>query len=142
MPEAEVHRHDERSADITVPESGPDERLDKYLTAFFPELSRSRIQEGIQEEEVTVDDRVTELVTFRRHDLTDGDPAGEFDLVVCRNLFIYIEERAKETMVSTLRTGLRPRGYLVVGLTETLPPAHRGEFEPVDRRRRVYRQRG
>ena len=96
----------------------------------------------VTEDAVTVDDRVRDLVSFRRHDLTDGDPAGEFDLVVCRNLFIYIEERAKERMLATLRSGLRPDGHLVVGLTETLPPAHRDGFEPVDRRRRVYRQRG
>jgi chemotaxis protein methyltransferase CheR len=104
--------------------------------------------EGIEEyvevtdDAVTVDDRVRDLVSFRRHDLTDEDPAGEFDLVVCRNLLIYIEERAKERMIATLRAGLRADGYLVVGLTETLPPAHRSGFEPVDRRRRVYRQRG
>ena len=96
----------------------------------------------VTEDAVTVDRRVRDRVTFRRHDLTDGDPAGEFDLVVCRNLFIYIEDHAKETMVSTLRAGLRPGGHLVIGLTETLPPAHRDGFEAVDRRRRVYRRRG
>ena len=96
----------------------------------------------LSETAVTVDDPIREMVTFRRHDLTDGDPAGEFDLVVCRNLFIYIEDHAKARMVSTLRSGLRPDGYLVVGLTETLPPDCRDAFEPVDRRRRVYRLRG
>ncbi|MFC7228247.1 chemotaxis protein CheR [Salinirubellus salinus] len=96
----------------------------------------------VTDDAVVVDDRVRDLVTFRRHDLTDGEPAGEFDLVVCRNLFIYIEERAKARMVSTLLAGLAPGGHLVVGLTETLPPDCRDAFEAVDRRRRVYRQRG
>lgn len=117
--------------------SGTDDPLDQLAA-----VDGAREYVTCTETAVTVDDAVRELVTFRRHDLTDGDPAGEFDLVVCRNLFIYIEASAKAQMVSTLQAGLVDGGHLVVGLTETLPPDCRDAFEPVDRRRRVYRQRG
>ncbi|MFB6131735.1 MAG: CheR family methyltransferase, partial [Salinigranum sp.] len=86
-----------------------------------------------------LDDRVRDLVSFRVHDLIREDPPGTFDLVLCRNLFIYIESAAKEAVFETLRSALRPDGYLTIGMTETVPPGMRSRFEPVEKRLRVYR---
>jgi chemotaxis protein methyltransferase CheR len=98
----------------------------------------------VTDDHVTVNERVRDLVSFRHHDLVTDDPVGtgEFDLVICRNLFIYIREAAKANMVATLNQGLRAGGYLVIGLTETLPADARGDFEAFDRRRRLYRKHG
>jgi chemotaxis protein methyltransferase CheR len=87
-----------------------------------------------------VTDQVRRLVEFRRHDLINEDPPGTFDLVLCRNLFIYIDSAAKDAVFRTLGSALEPGGYLTIGMTETVPPACRDWFEPVEKRRRVYRR--
>lgn len=82
---------------------------------------------------------VRALVDFERHDLIRDDPPGEFDLVLCRNLLIYIDASYKRPIFETLSAAIRPGGVLVIGMTETIPPGCRDRFEAVDKRRRIYR---
>ncbi|MFC7018729.1 MULTISPECIES: CheR family methyltransferase [Haloarcula] len=87
-----------------------------------------------------VRERVTDMVTFEQHDLIRGDPKRDFDLVFCRNLLIYIDSEYKVPIFETIRNSLREGGYLMIGMTETLPAACRDAFEPVDKQHRIYRR--
>ena len=87
-----------------------------------------------------VADRVKDLVTFQRHDLISGEPKSNFDLVICRNLFIYIDTEHKQPILQTVTRSLRDGGYLVIGKTETLPDQLKSSFDSVDRRLRIYRK--
>jgi chemotaxis protein methyltransferase CheR len=89
-----------------------------------------------------VTDEVRDLVSFRRHDLVQEDPPRTFDLVICRNLFIYINREAKQAIFETLSSAVRPGGYLTIGMTETVPASCRERFDPVDKRLRIYRDTG
>lgn len=88
----------------------------------------------------TLADDVTDLVTFENHDLISGDPKSDFDLVSCRNLFIYIGSEFKLPILQTVERSLADDGYLVIGKTETLPAKIRPNFEPVDKRLRIYQK--
>lgn len=103
------------------------------LSSYEPYVER----EG---DRFTVRERVKRLVEFERHDLIRDDPGRGFDLVLCRNLLIYIDAAHKEAMVETVADSLRSGGYLVVGKTETVPTACRESFDPVDDRCRIYRK--
>ncbi|MFB6146716.1 MAG: protein-glutamate O-methyltransferase CheR [Halobacteriaceae archaeon] len=85
-------------------------------------------------------DAVTDMVSFDRHDLIQGGKRGPFDLVLCRNLFIYIDPQYKEPIFETLDASLREGGYLVIGKTETVPAQFEDAYEVVDRDRRIYRR--
>ncbi|MFC7129738.1 CheR family methyltransferase [Haloferax chudinovii] len=86
-----------------------------------------------------VKDPVTDMVSFERRDLIREEPPGTFDLVVCRNLFIYINAESKRAVFETLGSALKPDGYLTIGMTETVPPTCRQQFDPVEKRLRIYR---
>jgi chemotaxis protein methyltransferase CheR len=88
----------------------------------------------------TVKDRVTDMVTFEQHDLIRGEPKRDFDLVFCRNLLIYIDTEFKVPIFETIRGSLKEGGYLMIGMTETLPAACRDSFEPVDKQHRICRR--
>lgn len=67
---------------------------------------------------------VRRAITFDVEDLLDaGAPAEDFDLVLCRNVVIYLtvelRERAQERLAASLRQG----GYLMVGSTERVARA-------------------
>jgi chemotaxis protein methyltransferase CheR len=83
---------------------------------------------------------VTDMVEFEQHDLIRGEPKRDFDLVFCRNLLIYIDGAYKVPIFETIEQSLREGGYLMIGMTETLPSACRDSFEAVDKQHRIYRK--
>jgi chemotaxis protein methyltransferase CheR len=93
-----------------------------------------------QDEEFRVRESVKDLVTYEQHDLIRGDAKRDFDLVLCRNLLIYIDASFKTPIFETIRSSLRDGGYLMIGMTETLPADCRSDFEPVHKKQRIYRR--
>ena len=88
----------------------------------------------------TVRDRVREMVSFERHDLIRGEDNREFDLVLCRNFLIYIDADYKVPVFETITGSLVDRGYLMIGMTETLPSEFRDTYDPVAKKHRIYRR--
>ena len=87
-------------------------------------------------------DDVKRNVQFQRHDLINDEPKSGFDLVVCRNLFIYIDNAYKESMLETIARSLRSDGYLVIGKAETIPPTLKSAFAVREARLRIYQREG
>ncbi|MGH6735934.1 MAG: CheR family methyltransferase [Methyloceanibacter sp.] len=59
-------------------------------------------------------------VDFREHNLIDNcQELGEFDVIFCRNVLIYFDERLKSAVLSRLAGQLASDGYLVLGAAET-----------------------
>jgi chemotaxis methyl-accepting protein methylase len=83
---------------------------------------------------------VRSLVEFRRHDILAGRPDFDADLILCRNLLIYLDRPAQDRVFEVFIETLRPGGYLVLGRVEMLGAAVRPRFEVVDLRERVYRK--
>ncbi|MFP9059371.1 CheR family methyltransferase [Natrialbaceae archaeon A-chndr2] len=86
----------------------------------------------------TVREEVGQNISFERHDLINDDPKSGFDLVICRNLFIYIDNEYKQSMLETIARSLQPSGYLVIGKAETIPPALKTAFAVTEGRLRIY----
>ncbi|ARS88868.1 CheR family methyltransferase [Natrarchaeobaculum aegyptiacum] len=82
--------------------------------------------------------QVKRPVEFERHDLINDDPKSGFDLVVCRNLFIYIDNAYKASMLGSIAESMRPGGTLVIGKAETIPPNLKSAFSVRDARLRIY----
>jgi chemotaxis protein methyltransferase CheR len=60
-------------------------------------------------------------VNWDLRDLTSqGPPAGDFDLILCRNLMSFLTPVAVESISRTLAAGLAPGGVLVVARDEAL----------------------
>ena len=83
---------------------------------------------------------VQRLVDFETHDLISDGARDPFDVVLCRNLLIYIDADHKGAMFDTLEASLAEDGVLVLGMTESIPPDRTDRYEAVDKRRRVYRR--
>lgn len=103
-----------------------------YLNTYDPFTRR----EG---DTFTLTAPVREMVTFEQHDLIHGEEKAGFDLVLCRNLMIYIERKYETPLFNTLCNAMNDDAYLVIGKAETLPGTIMDRFEEVDNRLRVYR---
>ncbi len=87
-------------------------------------------------------------VIFCQHDLTSSripfppeSVYGDFDLVLCRNVSIYLNDKGRETLVSNLYKSLSLKGYLVLGREEFLPKSFIDTFETIDSNCKIFRKR-
>lgn len=82
-----------------------------------------------------------ERALFADHNLASDANFGSFELIVCRNVFIYFDAALQCRVLELFRDALEPGGYLWLGIRETLLPQCARDFECVDRSRRLYRRR-
>ena len=62
------------------------------------------------------------MVRFLRQDIRTELPDGVFDLILCRNLvFTYYDEALQLATLERIMTRLRPGGWLLLGVHESLP---------------------
>lgn len=77
-------------------------------------------------------------IAYRRHNLVaDGAPGGLFDVVLCRNVLLYLAAPTKIDVFDRIAGALRPGGTLVLGAGETVIGQTR-LFEPSKRFRGFY----
>jgi chemotaxis protein methyltransferase CheR len=93
----------------------------RALRGEVPALGLPWVEVG--EREIAVASRLTAAIDWRRVNLMDG-PAiaalGTFDVILCRNVLIYFEERVAQAVVNRLNDRLRSGGALLVGVSESL----------------------
>jgi chemotaxis protein methyltransferase CheR len=66
-------------------------------------------------------DELRAMVSFKRMNLMDNFSAlGRFDIVFCRNVAIYFNDRDRASLFSRIQHVLEPNGYLLVGAMESL----------------------
>jgi chemotaxis protein methyltransferase CheR len=75
-------------------------------------------QQGMQ-----IEQRLIDAIEWRRINLIEDaavEATGDFDVILCRNVLIYFNDRTVERVVGKLWQRLRPDGRLVVGTSESL----------------------
>jgi two-component system CheB/CheR fusion protein len=81
---------------------------------------------------------VRDLCVFARQDVTRDPPFSKLDLIVCRNVLIYMGPVLQRKLMTVFHYALKASGYLMLGGAETVG-AHQGElFAVVDKKARIY----
>jgi two-component system CheB/CheR fusion protein len=84
-----------------------------------------------------VNQEIRELCLFSRHNVIRDPPFSRLDLIVCRNLLIYLENDLQRYLASLFHYALKPGGYLFLGPSESFagPP---DLFRVVDKKHRIF----
>lgn len=78
------------------------------------------------------------LIAFRRMNLvSDPPPPGQYDLVLCRNVLIYLSQETKRHVFAKITTAMKPGAVFVMGAGETVI-GQTQELEPSKRFRGFY----
>ncbi len=80
---------------------------------------------------------IRDMIRFSNHSLVKDPPFSRIDLVSCRNLLIYFDDRLQQSVIPLFHYALRPGGYLFLGPSESI-----GRFEqlfaPIDQPARLF----
>jgi two-component system CheB/CheR fusion protein len=81
--------------------------------------------------------RARDLCVFARQDLTRDPPFSKLDLIVCRNVLIYLNASLQKKLMGVFHYALKPSGFLMLGSAETVG-AGGDMFVVMDKRHRLY----
>jgi two-component system CheB/CheR fusion protein len=95
---------------------------------FFPDGNGFRIQK-----------RVREMVVFAPHNLIQDPPFIRLDLVLCRNLLIYLSPELQKCILPLFHYALNPWGALFLGSAESIG-AFSDLFAAVPGKSRIFRR--
>jgi chemotaxis protein methyltransferase CheR len=117
-------RADIMGSDISpaVLESAQKGVFSSYSVRNVPELYMEKYFRK-EEQDFILDPEIRNSVRFKNINLIDkGEVAGSgmVDVIFCRNVLIYFDDKAKRKAVSFLYDSLRPGGYLLIGSAESL----------------------
>lgn len=99
-----------------------------YLKKYFV-----RKDDGYQ-----VHEQIRKLIVFANHNLLKDPPFSKIDLIVCRNLFIYLKPEVQQRLLSIFFYSLSPNGFLFMGNSETIGEMSEA-FDAIDNRNKIYK---
>lgn len=85
------------------------------------------------------DRAIRKMLIFGRHNLVTDAPISRVDLIICRNVLIYMTVDLQNRILAKFHYALQPHGYLFLGRAESLLTASR-VFESVHEKARVFRK--
>ncbi len=118
--------------------------IEAARTALFPDsiaadVPEERLERFFNKEEggYRVKKEIRDLLVFASHNLLKHPPFTKVDLIVCRNVLIYLNSDAQASILPLFHHALRPHGILFLGPSETLG-RFSGVFEKLDPRWKLF----
>ena len=115
-----------------------------YSDSIEGEVSAERLQRFFVQDANSYHIRkeVREILVFANHNLLRDPPASPFsrlDLIICRNLLIYLQRDLQSDVIDLFHYALNPEGLLLLGPSESIDRA--ALFQPESKLHRFYRRR-
>jgi chemotaxis protein methyltransferase CheR len=80
---------------------------------------------------------------FSVHNLVSDNVFNEFQLISCRNVFIYFEAKLQEKILELFYNSLSPSGILCLGSKETIRfPGFKNKFKVINQKENIYQKIG
>ncbi len=112
---------------------------------FFPlniaaDVSAERLNRFFVKEETgyRIRKEIREMVTFAVQNVISDAPFTRLDILICRNLLIYLDVNTQKKLLPLFRYALKPGGVLFLGSAETLSTSSE-LFTPIDGKLRIFK---
>ncbi len=118
-------------------------REGRYPVAVEADVSEERLNRffGKEGDHYRVRRELRDIVLFATHSVLKDPPFSRLDLILCRNLLIYLDRELQQYACTVFHYALTPGGFLFLGSSESAdnPP---NLFRPIDRTARIYQAIG
>ena len=121
--------------------------IDKARQGFYPanivaDVSAERLQRFFIKEEsgYRIGKEIREMVTFATQNLIMDPPFTKLDILICRNLLIYLTPELQKKILPLFHYSLDPGGVLFLGSAETVS-SFTDLFAPLNTKSRLFLRR-
>jgi two-component system CheB/CheR fusion protein len=121
--------------------------IDKARQGFYPvnisaDVSPERLQQFFIKEEsgYRVRKEIREMVTFATQNVIMHPPFTKLDILICRNVLIYLTPELQKKLMPLFHYSLNPGGVLFLGSSETIS-TFTDLFAPLNAKARLYKRR-
>lgn len=80
---------------------------------------------------------IRDMCVFARQNVAEDPPFSHMNLVVCRNLLIYLGQELQRKVIPVLHYALRPNGFLFLGNAESVA-GFQEFFAPFDKKHKIF----
>ena len=122
------------------------ETIDKARHGFYPaniaaDLSSERLKRFFTKVEggYQIVKEIREMVTFATQNVVMDPPFTKLDILMCRNLLIYLTPELQKKLLQLFHYSLNPGGVLFLGSSETIS-TFTHLFEPLNIKTRIFRR--
>jgi two-component system, chemotaxis family, CheB/CheR fusion protein len=117
-------------------------RQGAYVENIVSEVSPDRLRRFFVKEDsrYRVKPDIRERVVFSEQNILSDPPFAHLDLLVCRNLLIYLKPEAQSRMIPLFHYALREGGFLFLGSSESVGRLN-DLFETVNKHHSIYRRK-
>ena len=115
-------------------------RMGSYSGEALSRVSADRVQRFFVQDKngLRINKSVRERIVFAHHNLISDPPFSKLDLVVCRNLLIYLNTQTQRKLLSLFHFVLNTGGYLFLGSSENIGSVSR-HFDAISKPHRIFR---
>jgi len=116
-------------------------RQGHYPVGIAADLTPERLRRFFVQEEggYRVGKEIREMVTFAVQNVIMDPPFTRLDVLICRNLLIYLTPELQKKLLPLFHYSLKPGGVLFLGSAETVG-AHPHLFDPFHLKSRLFRR--
>ena len=95
----------------------------------------------VKDDQAVFDKELLQNVSFRKHDLVLGELFNKFDLILCRNVMIYFNQKLQNEVLKKFHESMFRYGYLAIGSKESLIWCDiANKFLVVNREEKIYKK--
>ncbi|MDD7915737.1 CheR family methyltransferase [Polaribacter ponticola] len=81
---------------------------------------------------------IRKMIIFSQHNIVNDPPLTKMDLIVCRNLLIYLQPNLQQKIIGTFHYALKPDKFLFLGPSESIGQ-HSASLKVMSRKWRIYK---
>lgn len=142
-----IEKYNKRNVTLQIFATDIDtEAIDKARKGVFhsdivADVSPARLKRffTIESENYRVNSAIREMVVFAPQSVIKDPPFTKLNLLLCRNMLIYMEPELQNKLMALFNYSLNSGGILLLGSAETLGN-HSDEFETLDARLKFFRR--
>lgn len=110
-----------------------------YPDSIGADVSVERLRNFFQKKDSTynVVKSIREMIVFAQHNVIKDPPFSRLDLLICRNLLIYLNPDLQKRLLPLFAQALKPNGFLFLGTSETVG-GFTDLFKPVDKKWKIF----
>lgn len=117
-------------------------RRGEYPAGIAADVPEEYLQRYFNEDDgtYTVRKQIREMLVFAPQNVITDPPFTNLDLLVCRNLLIYLNSDLQKRLLPLFHYALKPDGLLMLGTSESID-GFTNLFEPVEKKDKIFRRR-